>query len=430
MGYFMQTDIKQLKEKIKDLEYKYYHDELTGLPNRVKLLDDLKIKSHYGLVLIDIKGFSTINDFYGMKVGDIVLKAITKFLQSLISDDKCFYKIGADQFIYLEHGEDKENHQFTDTTVLDMMQTIENTPITIEIDPDNTIDINIYVTVVVVGNIQADNLLELADMTLHYAKDHKVPFLKYSSDLKLTEKFEKDIAGVKMVKSALEEDRLVAYFQPIIKDYGNSYECLVRIKDGDRVISPFFFLDAVAKTKYYFQLTQRMIEKSFQYFQHLDYSFSINLSFDDIANKEMIKFIKEKMIEYGVEKKLILEILESENIINFDLIRDFIRDMQSYGVQIAIDDFGSGYANFTYLIELKPDYIKIDGSLIKDICKVEESYILVRTITNLAHELGIKVVGEYIENEEIYKKARRLYIDGYQGYYLGAPNATTELVPA
>jgi EAL domain-containing protein (putative c-di-GMP-specific phosphodiesterase class I) len=103
--------------------------------------------------------------------------------------------------------------------------------------------------------------------------------------------------------------------------------------------------------------------------------------------------------------------------------------MQGYGAQIAIDDFGSGYSNFTYLLELKPNYIKIDGSLIKDICKVDESYILVRTITNLAHELGIKVVAEYIENEEIYIKAKRLYIDGYQGYFLGAPNSTTELKP-
>lgn len=231
-----------------------------------------------------------------------------------------------------------------------------------------------------------------------------------------------------MVKSALEEDRLVAYYQPIVKFYGkNSYECLVRIKDGDRVISPFFFLDAVAKTKYYAQLTQRMIEKSFQYFQGKDIPFSINLSFEDVENDEMVEFIKTKVIEYGVNNQLILEILESENIVDFTRIRTFIHDMQDLGVEIAIDDFGSGYSNFTYLMELKPDYIKIDGSLIKDICKVEESYILVRTITNLAHELGIKVIAEYIENEEIYNKAKRLYIDGYQGYHLGAPNDTIEI---
>jgi diguanylate cyclase (GGDEF)-like protein len=418
---------EQLEQRVEELEDRYYHDELTGLPNRVKLLEDLAKEKPNGLLLIDIKGFSTINDFYGMKIGDKVLQAITKFLETLIEEGKKFYKIGADQFIYLEQGKDIQYHHFTEEKVKQLMYTIENTPIKVKLTEDNIIDVNIYVSCVLVSGIDDENLLELADMTLHYAKDTRQAFLQYSPDLKLNEKFEKDIAGVKMVKEALEEDRLIAYYQPIIKDYGNSYECLVRIQDGDRVISPFFFLDAVAKTKYYSQLTQRMIEKSFQYFQDKDVTFSINLSFDDIENQEMIVFITKKMKEYGVAERLILEILESENISDFHKIRDFIKNMQLLGVKIAIDDFGSGYSNFTYFLELKPDYIKIDGSLIKDICKVEESYILVRTITNLAHELGIKVVAEYIENEDIYKKARRLYIDGYQGYHLGAPNSTMEI---
>lgn len=419
---------EELEKRVKELEDRYYHDQLTGLPNRVKLMEDLEIEKPNGLLMIDIKGFSTINDFYGMKVGDKVLQAITKFLLSLVDEDRKFYKIGADQFIYLEQGESIKYHHFTEEKVKQMMYTIENTPIKVKLAEDNSIDINIYVSCALVSGIEDDNLLELADMTLHYAKDTRQPFLQYSPELKLTEKFEKDIAGVKMVKEALEEDRLIAYYQPIIKSYGNSYECLVRIRDGDRVISPFFFLDAVAKTKYYAQLTQRMIEKSFQYFQDKkDVTFSINLSFDDIENQEIIMFITKKMQEYDVADRLILEILESENISDFHKIRDFIKNMQLLGVQIAIDDFGSGYSNFTYLLELKPDYIKIDGSLIKDICHVEESYILVRTITNLAHELGIKVVAEYIENEEIYNKAKRLYIDGYQGYFLGAPNSTMDI---
>ncbi|MEA3552880.1 MAG: bifunctional diguanylate cyclase/phosphodiesterase [Campylobacterota bacterium] len=420
---------EQLELRVEELEDRYYHDNLTGLPNRVKLLDDIELEKPESLLLIDIKGFSTINDFYGMKIGDKVLLAITNFLETLIADDNRFYKISADQFVYLETQKDIENHVFNEEKARGMMSRIENTPIKVEVADNNIIDINIYVSVVLVNGVKSNNILELADMTLHYAKDTRQPFLEYSADLKLTEKFEKDLAGVNMVKSALEEDRLIAYYQPIVKSYGNSFECLVRIQDGDRVISPFFFLDAVTKTKYYSQLTQRMIEKSFQYFTDKDVTFSINLSFDDIKDAELIEFLKSKMKKYGVEKQLILEILESENIQDFTLIRSFIHEMQEKGVQIAIDDFGSGYSNFTYLSELKPDYIKIDGSLIKDIATVEESYILVRTITNLAHELGIKVVAEYIENEAIYNKAKRLYIDGYQGYFLGAPNSTMELLP-
>ena len=423
--------IESLQARIVELEDRYYHNQLTGLPNRVKLLEDIKLEKPTGLLVIDIKGFSTINDFYGAAIGDKVLVAITQFLATVIGEDENFYNIAADQFIYLEKSLEMTQKQFNEENIKSMMNTIENTPIKVEVAKDNFIDINIYVTVVHIDDTRdIDNLLEVADMTLHYAKDMRLPFIKYTPSLKLTEKFEKDLAGVNMVKSALEEDRLVAYFQPIIKAYGNSYECLVRIQDGDRVISPFFFLDAVTKTKYYSQLTQRMIEKSFQYFEGKDVTFSVNLSFDDIEDTELIEFLKHKMHKYGVEKQLILEILESENIVDFTLIRSFIQDMQKLGVQIAIDDFGSGYSNFTYLKELKPDYIKIDGSLIKDIATVEESYILVRTITNLAHELGIKVVAEYIENEEIYNKAKRLYIDGYQGYFLGAPNSSMEIKTA
>ena len=420
---------EQLELRVEELSKRYYNDELTGLPNRVKLLEDIKNEKPEGLLLIDIKGFSTINDFYGMKIGDKVLIAITNFLETLIQNGNRFYKISADQFIYLETQKEIVDHEFNEEKVRKMMTTIENTPIRVAVSDNSDIDINIYVSVVLVNNIEEDNILELADMTLHYAKDTRQAFLQYSPELKLTEKFEKDLAGVNMVKSALEEDRLIAYYQPIIKSYGNSYECLVRIQDGDRVISPFFFLDAVTKTKYYSQLTQRMIEKSFQFFSKHDVTFSINLSFDDIEDTELVNFLQKKMVEYKVEKQLILEILESENIVDFTLIRNFIHAMQAQGVQIAIDDFGSGYSNFTYLLELKPDYIKIDGSLIKDIATVEESYILVRTITNLAHELGIKVVAEYIENEAIYNKAKRLYIDGYQGYFLGAPNSSMELLP-
>ncbi len=421
---------EELEARVEELENRYYHDELTNLPNRVKLLEDIQRIKPSGLLLLDIKGFSTINDFYGMKIGDRVLIAITNFLETLIREDNRFYKIAADQFVYLETDEEISNHEFNEQNVKAMMTTIENTPINVEVSKENSIDINIYISSVLINNVSFDKILELADMTLHYAKDTRQPFLEYSENLKLTEKFEKDLAGVNMVKSALEEDRLIAYFQPIIKSYGDSYECLVRIRDGDRIISPFFFLDAVTKTKYYSQLTQRMIEKSFQYFTGKGVTFSINLSFDDIKDASLVKFLKQKMNKYGVEKQLILEILESENIQDFTLIRNFIHEMQEKGVQIAIDDFGSGYSNFTYLSELKPDYIKIDGSLIKDIATVEESYILVRTITNLAHELGIKVIAEYIENEAIYNKAKRLYIDGYQGYFLGAPNSTMELKPA
>jgi len=191
---------EELELRVEELENRYYHDELTDLPNRVKLLEDIQLIKPSGLLLLDIKGFSTINDFYGMKIGDKVLIAITSFLETLIKDDNRFYKIAADQFVYLETDEEVENHEFNEQNVRTMMTTIENTPIKVEISNDNSIDINIYTSVVLINNVSADKILELADMTLHYAKDTRQRFLEYSENLKLTEKFEKDLAGVNMVK--------------------------------------------------------------------------------------------------------------------------------------------------------------------------------------------------------------------------------------
>jgi EAL domain-containing protein (putative c-di-GMP-specific phosphodiesterase class I) len=100
--------------------------------------------------------------------------------------------------------------------------------------------------------------------------------------------------------------------------------------------------------------------------------------------------------------------------------------MKALGVRIALDDFGSGYSNFSYLMELKPDFIKIDGSLIKEIDTNNNSYIIVKTIANFSNELNIDVIAEYIHSKEVYEKTRELNITGFQGYYLGEP---TQIIP-
>jgi EAL domain-containing protein (putative c-di-GMP-specific phosphodiesterase class I) len=167
-----------------------------------------------------------------------------------------------------------------------------------------------------------------------------------------------------------------------------------------------------------------MIEKSFEFFKNRENSFSINLSFEDILNTQLVDYIKQKLDETGMNRQLILEILESESIDNFQLVKEFISQMKNLGVRIAIDDFGSGYSNFSYLLELMPDYIKIDGSLIKEIDSNEKSQAIVKSITNFAKDLGIMTIGEFIHSKEVHDKAKEFGIYGFQGYYLGMPKDT------
>jgi EAL domain-containing protein (putative c-di-GMP-specific phosphodiesterase class I) len=125
--------------------------------------------------------------------------------------------------------------------------------------------------------------------------------------------------------------------------------------------------------------------------------------------------------KFDSPQKIVVEITEQEGIENFDRLAKVVKKLRAMGVLIAIDDFGSGYANYAHILELKPDYIKIDGSLIQNILSDNDSKILVQSIVRFAHELNITTVAEYVENEEIFELLKKYGVDEFQGYYFGRP---------
>jgi EAL domain-containing protein (putative c-di-GMP-specific phosphodiesterase class I) len=150
--------------------------------------------------------------------------------------------------------------------------------------------------------------------------------------------------------------------------------------------------------------------------------FSINLSFFDIRTESMKGFLEELILLFKAEGRVTFEILESEGIEDYNIVKEFLDYFRKkYDVKIAIDDFGSGYSNFKRIMDLKPDFIKIDGSLIKDIAIDSNSYLLVKTIVSYAKELKIKVIAEYVHNKETFDTCKYLNIDLFQGYYLSPP---------
>ena len=143
--------------------------------------------------------------------------------------------------------------------------------------------------------------------------------------------------------------------------------------------------------------------------------------FHDISNEYIIDYLLYKLEEYNLYNNLIIEILENESIIDFDLVRNFVEKMKSLGVRIAIDDFGSGYSNFNYILELEHNFIKIDGSIIKKIHNCEKSFKITKAIVLFAKELNIKIIAEFIHNQNVYDKIFELEVDGYQGYFFSEP---------
>ena len=408
---------EKVQEQTKKIYKQLYFDNLTSLENRNSLLKVIEEENPFGMMIIDINDFSAINDIYGFDVGDDILKNTGKILMDFAKDKYRVFRISGDQFAFLNM---KDNDcTFNKDIVTDILNKIENTILTIK---KETIKIDISLTISIAINDKSSKMFRNAQTALHYAKKTQQYFIFFSDELNLDEHYKKELDAVVMVKNALAQDMIIPVFQKIEKyEKYDTYECLARIKQDDKLISPFIFLDAIKKTKYYTELTKVMIQKSFKKFKGTNTNFSINLSFEDISNQSLVDFLVETLKQTNMAHQLIIEIVESENIENFEFVKSFTNGMQLIGVRISIDDFGSGYSNFANVLELNPDIIKIDGSLIKNICEDKKSFLIVKTIVNFAKELGIDTVVEFVHNQEVLEKTKELQVEGYQGYFIAEP---------
>lgn len=267
-----------------------------------------------------------------------------------------------------------------------------------------------------------------ADMALKHAKKEQKQIVLYTQDIDSSKQLLHDTEWIKEIKNALINDDIIPVYQGIANKEGEiiKYETLMRLvkheNNEEKLISPIFFLEAAMKTQQYDKLTRVMVSKSFAYMQDKNVDFSINLSFQDLSDSARVEFLHNEMSKYGVEKRVIIEVLEVEILSNYDLVIKILNKFREKGVRIAIDDFGSGYSNFEHILKLSPDYIKIDSSLVRNILQSEASYTLVKAIAEFSKELNIKVIAEYVSSKEIFDKLKLLPIDEYQGYYFSIPS--------
>ena len=418
--YRLNNEFKtKIMKQEKQLIHNYTYDSLTSLPNRSSLFDDInKIKT---LILLDIDMFGIINDIYGVEIGNKLLKQIGLELQNYLQKYKQnyrVYRIGADEFAIVFYDEiifDEQEAKNLLNYIKDFKFQIEN------------LDINIDFSMGIACNL--DDIFTKAELSLRYAKEHHINYLFFNKSLNLHLKEATSLKMIKTIKSAIENDRVIPHYQ-CIKNRNEEtvkYEALIRIKDEEgKIISPFYFLEIAKKAKLYFTLTKIMIEKSFEYFENSKYLFSINLAYEDIKNDEIRNFVIEKIKNYKNKEKIVIEFLEDESIENFGLIKDFITELKKYNIKFAIDDFGSGYSNFIYLLELNVDYIKIDASLVKKVLEDENAVSVIKLIVNFAKEQNIKTVAEFVSNEDIYMKVKSLGVDEFQGFYFCEPKPEIE----
>ena len=418
------TELEESKEEIK----KQRTDLLTGLPNRNQLVNDLKTAIKPIIFYLNIDNFSGFNDFYGTSIGDNVLINLASKLQR-IKKNKHFklYKLQADQFILLFQEDNLSNTNFQfffENLIEDIEVEISN------INLKNQNRVSISITSGAASYYAHDNYQKLilySNIARKRAQQEHKKFLLFDHSMSKSEDYAQNIEWIKKIKEAIDEDRVVTYYQPILNNKTQEivkYETLVRMLDKDGYpVSTWTFLEIAQKAKLYPQITKIVIDKAFKTFENLpSYEFSINLTIDDILSKEINSYICNKLEHYNNSHNVIFEITESEEVNDYKMINNFVKRIKKHGVKIAIDDFGSGYANFEHIIGIDADFIKIDGSLIKNIAKDKNARIITEAIISFSKKLGRKTITEYVANEEIYEIVKDLGADYSQGFYFGAPS--------
>ena len=236
-----------------------------------------------------------------------------------------------------------------------------------------------------------------------------------------------------LLRRAIQSGGILPYVQPVF-DAGSGkvafYECLMRIQDPDsgEIHSIASLIGTAKRLHLYDQLAEIMVGKSMDIFRDLPDSFSLNLSYRDIVNETFIKFFKSRLKDFPNPKRIILEILETDLIEDFEVVNRFIREVKELGCSIAVDDFGAGYSNIRNLLSFNPDYLKIDGVLIEAIPNDQKMANLVGNILQIAGTMGAKVVAEYVSSKEIYENVVEMGIDYLQGFYLAKPFPAAHLI--
>ena len=414
---------KEVDKKTAELQRQLFIDDLTQLPNRKKLFKDIEhLQNDGALLILNIDDFKEVNDFYGQIAGDYILVEFAKRLQYLFEDEKniSVSRLSGDEFaLFFQY---KPSHRSFMRVVNSLSTKIEKTLFLYEQN-------EIYLRVTMGGTFDREEILEKADIALKTAKEQKKYFVLYDKKLDVERQYKENMEWVKKLKSAINEERIVPFYQPIFDTQTKkvlSYECLIRLIDTDgTVVSPFKFLGIAKKSKLYPQLTKIMLTKSCQYFEYKDATFSVNLSIDDILDANMVAYIQSSIKKYNVSNKIVFEILETEGIENYEDVSLFISKMKRLGCKFSIDDFGSGYSSFEHILKLDIDYLKIDGSLIKNLDTDINSQIVVETIIAFAKKLNLITIAEFVHNQAVFEKVKSLDIERVQGFYLGAPDKDT-----
>ncbi len=419
-----QTLVQLLSESAQEMKRKFTTDEETGFPNGIRFSLDLRrYPGPKTVVLLNINKFGRINEAFGYNATNVVLQQVAeRFKIKAGAHGYTVYRMRGVDFAFLNREAD-----MTSERVAEFIAEIQDDFCANPVHYDE-FDVKIIFNAGV-ALCETEQTLKKAALALENARRvgpglHSI----FSTFSDIKDKYEENFSWGKIVRKALSAGEIIPYFQGI---YGNNtgriekYECLVRIRADSKLYLPHQFLPASGKLGLLTLITREMIRHCFAYFHSLPYQtqFSVNIVEEDLLDDGFLPFLEQMFCQYGINPgQVIFEIVETASIARRRAMHN-LEGIKKMGCMLALDDFGTENSNFARILNLKVDFIKIDGRFICNIHRSRESYIVAKTITNFAHSIGAKAVAEFVHSPEVQWKVAEIRADYSQGYLIHRPAA-------
>ncbi len=446
-GVLVFHDVSESRELNRRLSYHASHDVLTGLVNRrefeARLERALKSararENAYAICYLDLDQFKIINDTCGHSAGDALLGQVGALLKSKIRWRDTLARLGGDEFgVLLENCTLEEALRMAET----LRETVRNFRFLWE---ERTFRMGASVGVVPVAADNADvaSIISAADSACAAAKEagrNRVHSFA-ENDIELMRR-RREMQWAARINNALEESRFELFrqtIQPLQKqDQGAHYELLLRMRDETgKIVSPDNFITAAERYGITPSIDRWVIENAFRWLvseaderERLSMC-SINLSGLSLGDDKFLPFVIEQFHRSGLDaRKICFEITETSAVASFSQANRFIRSLRELGCRFALDDFGTGLSSFGYLKHFPVDFLKIDGSFVKEILHDPIDREMVRSINEIGHLTGKQTIAEFAENQEIIQMLRGLGVDYAQGYGVSKPQRVLKAVNA
>ena len=440
-------DVSETQQLMEHISHQARHDPLTGLLNRrgfearleATIRDTTWEGGRKALCYLDLDQFKMINDSCGHVAGDQLLQNLVPVLRGVLGDRDLLARLGGDEFGVLADVADEAQAQAMAQRLLDAVKGFRFRWGQHLFEPGASIG----VVMIDATTVSAEELFRQADLACYAAKDlgRGRWHLYQPDDAELARRSE-ELQRAAGISRALEEDRLRLHLQPIVDISGGGhggiehFEVLVRMLDEHgREVPPGVFIPAAERYNLMPSIDRWVVANALALLaaltgtdEHADCHFSVNLSGNSINDPELPGFIIAQLERHRVDpSRICFEITETAVISQLSAAIALIERLRDMGCSFALDDFGSGLSSFGYLKALPVDYLKIDGSFVRDMLNDPIDRAMVEAINRLGHIMGKKTIAEFVESEALVGALQALGVDQAQGYALGRPKPASEL---